>query len=184
MISVLAKNNTAINNSAYSLRAIKGMCTQIPSLARPILATVWVEKLDLYAAMENLLSLPIMARITKWCHVESFVKIGDIFQDIPSLVDGSFVSRFMRQSNELNNNLDTSCPVLRNLPMRSWGGGLIPSEASSPSQFYAGEKERQYLSPGLPVNGVEFPYCAACEHELIDHPPSNETAKGLNDEMQ
>ena len=50
--------------------------------------------------------------------------------------------------------------------------------------FPVGEKEHWYFSPGLPVNGVEFPYCAACEHELIDHPPSNETAKGLNDKMQ
>ncbi len=75
MISILAKNDMAKKNSVYSsLDAIKGMRTKITSLARPILVTVWVEKLDPYAAMENLLSLSVITRITKWCHVESIVK--------------------------------------------------------------------------------------------------------------
>ena len=50
--------------------------------------------------------------------------------------------------------------------------------------FPAGEKERKYLSPGLPVNTTEFPYCAACGHNFIDHPPSNATADAENEEMQ
>jgi hypothetical protein len=40
------------------------------------------------------------------------------------------------------------------------------------------------MSPGLPVNRAKFPYCVACGHHFIDHPSSNETAQGVNDEMQ
>jgi hypothetical protein len=97
MIIILAKNDTAKNNSEYSLDTIKGMHTQISSLARPILASVQVEKFNLYAATENLLSLPITTRITKWCHSEALTKIWEIFQEILSLVDGSFVGRFIWQ---------------------------------------------------------------------------------------
>ncbi len=40
MISILSKNDTAKNNSLYSLDAIKAMRLQIATLVRPILATV------------------------------------------------------------------------------------------------------------------------------------------------
>ena len=57
MIGILAKNDTAKNNYAYSLDAIKGMRNQISSLGRQILATVQMEKPALLAAMKNLLNL-------------------------------------------------------------------------------------------------------------------------------
>jgi hypothetical protein len=50
--------------------------------------------------------------------------------------------------------------------------------------FPVGEKERKYLSPGLPVIRAEFPVCALCGHNCIDHPLSNETAEAENNEMQ
>ena len=50
--------------------------------------------------------------------------------------------------------------------------------------FPAEEKELKYLSSGFPVNRVEFPYCAACGHNFIDHSPSNPTGNAENKEMQ
>ena len=50
--------------------------------------------------------------------------------------------------------------------------------------FPAGEKDCKYLSPSLPINTAEFPYCAAYEHNFIDHPPSNATDMAVNEEMQ
>ena len=43
------------------------------------------------------------------------MKIWEIFQEIPSLIDGSFVSRFTRHSCDLNNDLDTYIGVMTNV---------------------------------------------------------------------
>jgi hypothetical protein len=69
MISILAKNDSSKNNSAYTKDAVKGMRIQIASLERQILATVQMERPSLYAAMQILLKLPDMARTIKWSHV-------------------------------------------------------------------------------------------------------------------
>jgi hypothetical protein len=49
-------------------------------------------------------------------------------------------------------------------------------------KFPPGEKERTYLSPGLPVDSVEFPFCAGCGHEFIQLPPSNDGIANVNKE--
>jgi hypothetical protein len=43
------------------------------------------------------------------------VKILEIFREIPSLIDGSFVGRFTRHSCDLNNDLDTYIGVMTNV---------------------------------------------------------------------
>jgi len=55
MISILAKNDSSKNNSAYSVDAVKGMRVQIVSLGRQIIATVQLERPGSYAAMQRLL---------------------------------------------------------------------------------------------------------------------------------
>jgi hypothetical protein len=112
MINILSKNDSSKNNQAYSLDAIKGMRNQISSLKKPILATVQAEMPGSFAAMTNLLHLPKMQRVYKWGHAEALVKIWELFRGIPTLVDGSFVGRYMRPSNELNNDLDTFIGIM------------------------------------------------------------------------
>ena len=94
MISILAKNDSSKNNSAYSVDAVKGMQVRIASLGRQIIATVQLERPGLYAAMQHLLKLPLSTKTVKWDHAEALVKIWEIFREIPSLIDGSFVGRF------------------------------------------------------------------------------------------
>ncbi len=66
MISIHSKNDTAKNNSEYSLDAIKAMRLQITTLVRPILAIVQVERPDSYIDMKNLLNPPNgMQKISK-----------------------------------------------------------------------------------------------------------------------
>ena len=106
------------NNSAYSVDAVKGMRVQIVSLRRQIIGTVQMERPGSYAAMQHLLKLPLIAKIVKWDHIEALVKIWEIFREIPSLVDGSFVGRFTTRHSscrELNNDLDTYIGVMTNV---------------------------------------------------------------------
>ena len=115
MISILAKNDSSKNNSAYSLDAVKGMRVQIAALGRQILATVQLERPGLYTAMQHLLKLSLGTKIVKWDHVEALVKIWEIIREIPSLMDGSFVGRYTRHSGDLNNDLDTYIGVMMNV---------------------------------------------------------------------
>jgi hypothetical protein len=187
MISILAKNHSSKNNSAYSKDADKGMRIQIAPLERQILVTVQMERPSLYVAMQILLKLPDMARTVKWSHIEALVKIWEIFREIPSLVDGSFVGHFTRHSCDLKNDLDTYNGVMTNVEQLADEelGRKIDSVRSIKSlPFLVGEKERNYMSPCLAVNRAEFPHCAACGHRFIDHPPSNEVAHSLNAKMQ
>ncbi len=108
MMNILSKNNSSKNSHGYSLDAIGGMHNQISSLKQHILAAVQVERPNSFAAMKDLLSLPNLRKVTKWGHVEALVKIWNLFCKIPFLFDGSFVGPYTRQSNKLNNNLDTS----------------------------------------------------------------------------
>ena len=187
MISILAKNDSLKNNSVYSVDAVKSMRVQITSLGRQIIATVQLERPGSYAAMQHLLKLPLSAKIVKWDHAEALVKIWEIFWEIPSLIDGSFVGRFMRHSCDLNNDLDTYIGVMSNVEQLADEelGRKIDSVRSIKSlPFLVGEKERNYMSPGLDVKRAAFPHCAACGHCFINHPPSNEVADGLNAKMQ
>lgn len=187
MMNILSKNDSSKNNHAYSLDAIRGMRDQLSSLEKPILASVQLERPGAFEAMKNLFGLQITTKTTKWKHAEFLIKIWLIFREIPSLVDGSFVGRFTRRSNELNHDLDTYIGVMTDieeLADEELGRKINSIRSIKSLPFPAGEKERKYLSPGLPVNTTEFPYCAACGHNFIDHPPSNATAGAENEEMQ
>jgi hypothetical protein len=166
MISIHSKNDTAKNNSEYSLDAIKAMRLQITTLVRPILAIVQVERPDSYIDMKNLLNPPNgMQKISKWNLPESLVKIWDLFRETPSLVDGSFVGHFTRQTIKQNHDLDTYISVMTNIKqlVDEELGQKIDSVRSIKSiPFPVGEKERNYMSPGLPMNRVKFPHCASC----------------------
>jgi len=143
MISILAKNDSSKNNSAYSINAVKGMRVQIASLGRQIIATVQLESPGLYAAIQRLLKLPLSTKTIKWDLVEALVKIWEIFQEIPSLIDGSFVGRFARHSCDLNNDLDTYIGVMTNVEQLADEelGRKIDSIRSSKSlPFPVGEK--------------------------------------------
>ncbi len=103
------------------------------------------------------------------------------------MVDGCFVSRFTRHSYDLNNDLDTYIGVMTNVEQHldEELGRKIDSVRSIKSlPFPLGEKECNYMSPGLAMNSAEFPHCAACEHRFINHPHSNEVADSLNAKMQ
>jgi len=65
--------------------------------------------------MQLLLKLPLSTKTVKWDHDEALVKIWEIFWEIPSLIDGSFVGRFTRHSCDLNNYLDTYIGVMTNV---------------------------------------------------------------------
>ena len=65
--------------------------------------------------MQRLLKLPLSTKTVKWDHVEALVKIWEIFREIPSLIDGSFVGRFTRHSCNLNNDLNTYIGVMTNV---------------------------------------------------------------------
>ncbi len=95
------------NNSAYSVDAVKGMRVQIASIGRHIIVTVLLERPGLYTAMQRLLKLPLSAKIVKWDHVKALVKVWEIYREIPSLIDDSFVGRFTRHICDLSNDLDT-----------------------------------------------------------------------------
>jgi hypothetical protein len=182
MISILAKNDSSKYNSTYSVDAVKGMRVQIASLKRQIIATVQMERPGSYAAMQHLLKLPLSVKIAKWDHIEALVKIWEILREIPFLIDGSFVGRFTRHSCDLNNDLDTYIRVMTNVEQLADEelGRKIDSVRSIKSlPFPVGEKECNYMSPGLAVKRAEFPHhCAVCGHRFIDHPPSNEVADG------
>ena len=143
---------------------------------RQIIATVQLERPGLYAAMQHLLKLPLSTKTVKWDHAEALVKIWEIFREIPSLIDGSFVGRFTRHSCDLNNNLDTYIGVMTNVEQLADEelGRKIDSIRSIKSlPFPVGEKAHNYMSPGLALMRAEIPHCAACGHCFIDHPPSN-----------
>ncbi len=152
MISILLKNDTAKKYSAYSLDAIKAMRLQITALARLILTTVQVERSDSYIAMKNLLNPPNgMQMISKWNLVEALVKIWDLFHEIPSLVDGSFVGCFTRQTNEQNNNLNTYIGVMTNIKQladKELGQKIDSIQSIKSIPFSVEEKERKYMSLG------------------------------------
>jgi len=137
--------------------------------------------------MQRLLKLPLSTKTVKWDHVEALVKIWEIFQEIPSLIDGSCVGRITRHSYDLSNDLATYIGVMTNVEQLSDEelGRKIDSVRSIKSlPFPVGEKAHNYMSPGLAVTRAEFPHCTACGHRFIDHPPSNEVVGGLNAEMQ
>jgi len=81
------------------------MQVQIASLGSQIIATVQLERPGLYVAMQRLLKPPLSTKTVKWDHVKALVKIWEIFWEIPSLIDDSFVGRFTRHSCDLNNDL-------------------------------------------------------------------------------
>ena len=140
-----------------------------------------MERPGSYAAMQHLLKLPLSVKIAKWDHVEALVKIWEIFREIPSLIDGSFVGRFTRHSCDLNNDLDTYIGVMTNVEQladEELGRKIDFVRSIKLLPFPVGEKEHNYMSPGLAVKRAEFPHCAACGHHFIDHPPSNEVADG------
>ena len=141
----------------------------------------------MYAAMQLLLKLPLSTKTVKWDHVEALVKIWEIFWEIPSLIDGSFVGRFTRHSCDLNNDLDTYIGVMTNVEQladEELGRKIVSVQSIKSLPFPVGEKAHNYMSPGLAVTRAEFPHCTACGHRFIDHPPSNEVVGGLNAEMQ
>ena len=137
--------------------------------------------------MKNSFGLQNSRKTAKWAHAEALVKIWLIFHEIPSLVDGSFVGRFKRQINKLNHDYDIYISVMTSiekLTNKELGRKINSIKSIKSLPFPSGEKERKYLSPGLPMNTVEFPYCAAWGHNFIDNPPANATAKAVNKEMQ
>ncbi len=163
------------------------MRDQLSSLEKPILADVQLERPGAFEAMKNLFGLQNTKKTMKWAHAEALIKIWLIFCKIRSLVDGSFAVRFTRQSNELNHDLDTYIGVMtgiEELAEEELGRKINSIRSIKSLPFPVGEKEHKYLSPGLPVNTTEFPYCAACGHNFIDHPPLNATAHAENEEMQ
>ena len=148
MISILAKNDSSKNNSAYSINAVKGMRVQIASLGRQIIATVQLERPGLYAAMQLLLKLPLSTKTVKWDHDEALVKIWEIFWEIPSLIDGSFVGRFTRHSCDLNNDLDTYIGVMTNVEQladEELGRKIDSIQSIKSLPFPTGEKARKYM---------------------------------------
>jgi len=44
MMNILSKNDSSKNNHAYSIDALRGMCDQLSSLEKPILASVQHER--------------------------------------------------------------------------------------------------------------------------------------------
>jgi hypothetical protein len=116
MINILSKNDSSKNNQAYSLLdAIKGMGTRSHPLRNRFLPLSRRKHQVSFAAMTNLLHLPNTQRVNKWGHAEALVKIWELFREIPTLVDGSFVGRYTRLSNELNNDLDTFIGIMTSI---------------------------------------------------------------------
>ena len=137
-----------------------GGCATSSSLKRPILAAIQAERPNSFTAMSDLLNLPNSQKVTKWSHSEALIKIWLIICEIYSLVDGSFVGRFTR-----SHDLDTYIGVMTEIEEHAGdelGRKISTMQSIKSLPFAVGEKERKYLSPGLPVTRAEFSICVLC----------------------
>jgi hypothetical protein len=131
--------------------------------------------------MKDLINIGFTLRTKKLQHAEVLVSIWRLFQHVPTLKDGSAFGHATRSSKNLDDIIGAMEMVAEDVDIEIAGKKKTTCNAQL-VKFPPGEKERTYLSPGLPVDPVEFPFLPGCGHEFIDFPPSNDGITNVNKE--
>jgi hypothetical protein len=180
IMNILSKNDSAQNVcTGYSINKIQKFRTNIKAHSKVILDVFSSAKPHLLCEMRELLNMGMTLKTKKFEHAEVLVSIWRLFQQVPSLKDCSAFGCATRSSKNIDDFLvamemnaeDANVEIARKRKV-TCNAQLV--------KFLLGEKERTYLSPGLPVDPVEFPFCAGCGHEFIDFLPSNDGIANVN----
>lgn len=182
IVLLMDKNSSAKADDSLTGPFVTTMCDTVLGNSEYIMSVLGEHKPELVGNMSDHLNKTFSnapgKRVGKLHRVEKLVDIWMVFRQVPELLE----SRSTRSNAPLRTYIDTMTRFY-DLGQEAVGASVDKYRTFKPDPMPPGEKERQWMSPGVALDPVQFPTCPdpRCNHGCsLDQPPSNATADADN----